>query len=141
MPICEKCYSYYVRGPCPFCAEKEGKSADPSTGTTLGTSTFPSEPKKVNSEKVESVLDSTLSAQAEGYSPSESISLPKLPEKKKSDPTASQPSSSMPLPTIPEPSTASNVKQLLSEVNSLKEMMKDILQRLEALEERVSTLE
>ena len=141
MPICDKCYSYYVRGPCPFCAEKEGESADPSTGTTLGTSAFPAEPKKVSSEKVESVLDSTLSAQAEGYSPSESISLPTLPEEKKSDPAVSEPNSSFPLPSIPEPSTTSDVKQLLSEFNSLKETMKDILQRLEALEEKISRFE
>ncbi|MFX1252745.1 MAG: hypothetical protein ACFFCZ_14155 [Promethearchaeota archaeon] len=130
-----------MRGPCPVCAEKEGKSSDPSTGTTLGTSTFPSEPKEVNSEKVASVLDSTLSAQADGYSPSESIGLPKLPEEKKSDTAVSQDSSSFPLPSIPEPSTHSEVKQLLSEVNSLKEAINDILKRLEALEERVSTIE
>jgi hypothetical protein len=129
-----------VRGPCPVCAEKEGKSADPSTGTTLGTSTFPSEPKEVNSEKVASVLDSTLSAQVDGYSPSENIGLPKLPEEKKSDPTIPPASSSIPLPRIPEPSTTPDIKKVLSEINSLKKTINDILQRLEALEERVSAI-
>ncbi|MFX0092840.1 MAG: hypothetical protein ACFFBD_13870 [Candidatus Hodarchaeota archaeon] len=133
MPICPKCLSYYVRAPCPVCAEQEGDTVSVSTGTPLGTSEFPAQPQEVDTQEVADVLDSTITAQADGYISSERVGLPDIPKEKSTAPRVL----SAPMPSVTLSSNAAAA--ILSEINELKIVLREALQRLDRLEERISS--